>query len=149
MQPLACLITFSLTHLSTCALVWSEIHSLIHSLSHLSARVLNFLDSLSLTVRTLSFTCSLRHSLDLSFACSVDSFADNLEGNAEWTPLECWECDSWIHWTSRLPQRHDCIRQWIQTWWFIYNKKRLLTSSKGWKSLTYFTPGWLHSYCRI
>lgn len=30
------------------------------------------------------------------FACSVNSFADKFSKNAERSPLECWECDSWI-----------------------------------------------------
>lgn len=58
--------------------------------------------------------CSRTHFLDHLFACSVNSFADMFEKNAERSPLECREFDSWTPSTSRLPQRPDCMKQWAR-----------------------------------
>lgn len=54
-------------------------------------------------------------------------FVDKVVKNAEDSPLECWECDSWIPQTSRQPQQRDCFEQWIQTRWPIHDKEELPT----------------------
>ncbi len=128
------------SYVFTCVLVWSEIHSVIFSFSCLLHTHSSSCQSCTYRKYCQSFACSLTHSLDPLFACSVDSFADKFEKNAECSPLECWECDSWILWTSRLPQQHDCIKQWIQTWWLVHNKAMFLTPT-SWKTLSHFTSG--------
>lgn len=103
-----CVLSYLFTHSHFCPclvinLLVSFVQSLIHSIHSHADSSISFK---SVTYRKYhqSFACSLSHSVEHLLACL----------HAERSPLVCWECDSWIPWTSRLPQQHDCMKQWMR-----------------------------------
>ena len=119
----------SIVHSTLCILYYT-FSPLVCRKSIISSLVLPLfftLSRLSLPESTLTHLHAHCHSPDHCLACSRNSFADKVVKNAEGSPLECWECDSWSPRTSRQPQQCDCFQQWIQTRWPIHDKEELPT----------------------
>lgn len=121
-------IVHSIIHSTLCMLYYSshlcaENQSLLHLFCRSSSRshVFHFQKALSLIcMLTVIFRIT-------TWLVRATPFVDKVVKNAEDSPLECWECDSWIPQTSRQPQQRDCFEQWIQTRWPIHDKEELPT----------------------
>ena len=127
--PLTSSFNRSIIHSTLCILYYT-FSPLVCRKSIISSLVLPLfftLSRLSLPESTLTHLHAHCHSPDHCLACSRNSFADKVVKNAEGSPLECWECDSWSPRTSRQPQQCDCFQQWIQTRWPIHDKEELPT----------------------
>lgn len=125
---LNCRLTQCMNHTFAHLLVHSIVHSIIHSTlcmlyysSHLCAENQSLLH---LFCRSSSRSHVFHFQKALSLICMLTvifrittwlvratPFVDKVVKNAEDSPLECWECDSWIPQTSRQPQQRDCFEQ--------------------------------------